>query len=89
MANEPSVQSISAVAFFLAYQGRGTAAWKVILIDCLRTYSQHCNKHRKPYRCNLDGCPNPVKKRRFARRDGLERHQRMVAHAVAQHTVMA
>jgi hypothetical protein len=61
----------------------------LVTFDRNSAFAQHCNKHRKPYRCNLDGCPNPVKKRRFARRDGLERHQRMVAHAVAQHTVMA
>ncbi|VUC21729.1 unnamed protein product [Clonostachys rosea] len=45
-------------------------------------FRQHCNKHRKPYRCNLAGCPNPVKKRRFARRDGLERHQKHVPHII-------
>lgn len=43
---------------------------------------QHWNKHEKPYLCNLPGCPNPPKKRKFARRDGLERHQRTVRHVV-------
>lgn len=41
---------------------------------------QHCNKHRKPWRCDVPGCPNPPKKRRFARRDGLERHKATVKH---------
>ena len=53
---------------------------------CLRLLTkqnrQHCNKHRKPWRCDIPGCPNPPKKRRFARRDGLERHKTTVKHYV-------
>jgi len=45
------------------------------------SFVQHCNKHRKPYRCTKEHCPNPPKKRRFARRDGLERHLNTVSHA--------
>ncbi|KAF4125639.1 hypothetical protein GMORB2_0883 [Geosmithia morbida] len=43
-------------------------------------YLQHCNKHIKPWRCEKPYCPNPPKKRKFARRDGLERHQTSVSH---------
>lgn len=53
---------------------------ELIVFDRNSAFVQHCNKHRKPYRCNLQGCPNQPKKRRFARRDGLERHQRSVPH---------
>lgn len=42
--------------------------------------SQHVNKHRKPYVCNKLGCPNTERKRRFARKDGLDRHQKTVDH---------
>lgn len=42
--------------------------------------SLHCNKHRKPWVCTLDNCPNTPKKRRFARRDGLRRHKATVNH---------
>lgn len=41
---------------------------------------QHLNKHRRPWVCELPGCPNPLKKRKFARRDGLERHKATVKH---------
>jgi hypothetical protein len=46
------------------------------------SFIQHCNKHRKPWRCELPGCPNPPKKRKFARRDGLIRHKNHVKHFV-------
>ncbi|CZS80103.1 unnamed protein product [Fusarium graminearum] len=36
----------------------------------------------KPWRCDVPGCPNPPKKRKFARRDGLERHKLTVKHRV-------
>jgi hypothetical protein len=52
----------------------------MIVFDRNSSFVQHCNKHRKPYRCTLEGCPNQPKKRKFARRDGLERHQRSVPH---------
>ncbi|KAK4072697.1 uncharacterized protein Triagg1_5742 [Trichoderma aggressivum f. europaeum] len=52
----------------------------LILFDRNSSFAQHCNKHRKPWRCDVPGCPNPPKKRRFARRDGLERHKATVKH---------
>lgn len=50
------------------------------VFDRNSSFVQHCNKHRKPWRCDLPGCPNDVGKRRFARRDGLLRHQKSVKH---------
>ncbi|KAH6688268.1 hypothetical protein F5X68DRAFT_78628 [Plectosphaerella plurivora] len=38
---------------------------------------QHIDKHEKPYRCTIEGCPN---KEGFARRDQLERHTKNVKH---------
>ncbi|KAH6605800.1 hypothetical protein Trco_004953 [Trichoderma cornu-damae] len=52
----------------------------LVLFDRNSSFAQHCNKHRKPWRCDVPGCPNPPKKRRFARRDGLERHKATVKH---------
>ncbi|RDA91239.1 hypothetical protein CP533_0664 [Ophiocordyceps camponoti-saundersi (nom. inval.)] len=52
----------------------------LIIFDRNSSFAQHCNKHRKPWRCDIPGCPNPPKKRRFARRDGLERHKMTVKH---------
>lgn len=52
----------------------------LIIFDRNSSFAQHCNKHRKPWRCDIPGCPNPPKKRRFARRDGLERHKTTVKH---------
>ncbi|RDA84596.1 hypothetical protein CP532_6045 [Ophiocordyceps camponoti-leonardi (nom. inval.)] len=54
----------------------------LIIFDRNSSFAQHCNKHRKPWRCDIPGCPNPPKKRRFARRDGLERHKTTVKHYV-------
>ncbi|UNI22672.1 hypothetical protein JDV02_008537 [Purpureocillium takamizusanense] len=54
----------------------------LIIFDRNSSFAQHCNKHRKPWRCDIAGCPNPPKKRRFARRDGLERHKATVKHYV-------
>ncbi|KAM0741771.1 hypothetical protein ACQRIT_004628 [Beauveria bassiana] len=53
---------------------------KVIVFDRNSSFAQHCNKHRKPWVCDLANCPNTPKKRRFARRDGLERHKQTVKH---------
>ncbi|KAJ4307799.1 hypothetical protein N0V84_012484 [Fusarium piperis] len=53
---------------------------KLVLFDRNSSFAQHCNKHRKPWRCDVPGCPNPPKKRKFARRDGLERHKATVKH---------
>ncbi|CAJ0547904.1 Ff.00g046580.m01.CDS01 [Fusarium sp. VM40] len=55
---------------------------KLVLFDRNSSFAQHCNKHRKPWRCDVPGCPNPPKKRKFARRDGLERHKLTVKHRV-------
>ncbi|RSL62514.1 hypothetical protein CEP54_005686 [Fusarium duplospermum] len=55
---------------------------KLVLFDRNSSFAQHCNKHRKPWRCDVPGCPNPPKKRKFARRDGLERHKATVKHRV-------
>ncbi|PFH57138.1 hypothetical protein XA68_15468 [Ophiocordyceps unilateralis] len=55
----------------------------LIIFDRNSSFAQHCNKHRKPWRCEIPGCPNPPKKRRFARRDGLERHKTTVKHFAA------
>ncbi|KAM3549845.1 hypothetical protein MY1884_001276 [Beauveria asiatica] len=52
----------------------------VIIFDRNSSFAQHCNKHRKPWVCDLANCPNTPKKRRFARRDGLERHKQTVKH---------
>ncbi|KAJ6781788.1 hypothetical protein PWT90_10766 [Aphanocladium album] len=52
----------------------------VIVFDRNSSFAQHCNKHRKPWVCDLPNCPNTPKKRRFARRDGLERHKQTVKH---------
>lgn len=52
----------------------------LVVFDRNSSFAQHCNKHRKPWRCDVPGCPNPPKKRRFARRDGLERHKTTVKH---------
>ncbi|KAG6304111.1 hypothetical protein E4U09_000020 [Claviceps aff. purpurea] len=52
----------------------------LVVFDRNSSFAQHCNKHRKPWRCDVPGCPNPPKKRRFARRDGLERHKATVKH---------
>ncbi|KAJ3486322.1 hypothetical protein NLG97_g6642 [Lecanicillium saksenae] len=52
----------------------------VIVFDRNSSFAQHCNKHRKPWVCDLAHCPNTPKKRRFARRDGLERHKQTVKH---------
>ncbi|OAQ96189.1 hypothetical protein LLEC1_02266 [Akanthomyces lecanii] len=52
----------------------------VIVFDRNSSFAQHCNKHRKPWVCELPHCPNTPKKRRFARRDGLERHKATVKH---------
>ncbi|PHH84205.1 hypothetical protein CDD83_2323 [Cordyceps sp. RAO-2017] len=54
----------------------------LVIFDRNSSFAQHCNKHRKPWRCDIPGCPNPPKKRRFARRDGLERHKTTVKHYV-------
>lgn len=54
----------------------------LVLFDRNSSFAQHCNKHRKPWRCDVPGCPNPPKKRKFARRDGLERHKATVKHRV-------
>ncbi|POR34632.1 Uncharacterized protein TPAR_05172 [Tolypocladium paradoxum] len=54
----------------------------LVIFDRNSSFAQHCNKHRKPWRCDIPGCPNPPKKRRFARRDGLERHKTTVKHFV-------
>ncbi|PHH62489.1 hypothetical protein CDD81_7062 [Ophiocordyceps australis] len=54
----------------------------LVKFDRNSSFAQHCNKHRKPWRCDVPGCPNPPKKRRFARRDGLERHKATVKHSV-------
>lgn len=54
----------------------------LVLFDRNSSFAQHCNKHRKPWRCDIPGCPNPPKKRKFARRDGLERHKATVKHRV-------
>ncbi|KAM4062881.1 hypothetical protein HRG_007700 [Hirsutella rhossiliensis] len=54
----------------------------LVIFDRNSSFAQHCNKHRKPWRCDIPGCPNPPKKRRFARRDGLERHKATVKHYV-------
>ncbi|KAF5526325.1 hypothetical protein CGCA056_v003625 [Colletotrichum aenigma] len=40
-------------------------------------FRQHLQKHSKPHRCNLPGCPN---KEGFARKDQLVRHQLNVKH---------
>ncbi|XWW98597.1 hypothetical protein V2A60_006597 [Cordyceps javanica] len=53
---------------------------KIIVFDRNSSFAQHCNKHRKPWVCDLANCPNTLKKRRFARRDGLERHKQTVKH---------
>jgi hypothetical protein len=55
----------------------------IVRFDRNSSFIQHCNKHRRPWRCELPGCPNPPKKRKFARRDGLERHKLTVKHFVA------
>ncbi|KAH7157717.1 hypothetical protein B0J13DRAFT_177461 [Dactylonectria estremocensis] len=52
----------------------------LVLFDRNSSFAQHCNKHRKPWHCEVPGCPNPPKKRKFARRDGLERHKATVRH---------
>lgn len=60
------------------------------------SFVQHCNKHRKPFKCEEEHCPNPPKKRKFARRDGLERHKSTVSHVppspgqrrASRHTLM-
>ncbi|KAG8359910.1 hypothetical protein FVEN_g2701 [Fusarium venenatum] len=54
----------------------------LVIFDRNSSFAQHCNKHRKPWRCDVPGCPNPPKKRKFARRDGLERHKLTVKHRV-------
>ncbi|KAI1025906.1 hypothetical protein LB503_006925 [Fusarium chuoi] len=55
---------------------------RLVVFDRNSSFAQHCNKHRKPWRCDVPGCPNPPKKRKFARRDGLERHKLTVKHRV-------
>ncbi|KAK7415782.1 hypothetical protein QQZ08_012247 [Neonectria magnoliae] len=54
----------------------------LVLFDRNSSFAQHCNKHRKPWRCDIPGCPNPPKKRKFARRDGLDRHKATVKHRI-------
>ncbi|KAH7319747.1 hypothetical protein B0I35DRAFT_219240 [Stachybotrys elegans] len=53
---------------------------KIVMFDRNSAFIQHCNKHRKPWKCEKAGCPNPPKKRKFARRDGLMRHIQTVKH---------
>lgn len=50
------------------------------MLTIVRPNRQHYNKHRKPWVCELENCPNLPNKRRFARRDGLERHKQTVKH---------
>ncbi|CEJ91020.1 hypothetical protein VHEMI06764 [[Torrubiella] hemipterigena] len=52
----------------------------VVIFDRNSAYLQHLNKHRRPWHCDVPGCPNPPNKRKFARRDGLERHKNSVKH---------
>jgi hypothetical protein len=42
-------------------------------------FRSHLSKHHKPYRCNMQGCPNV---KGFARQDQLKRHQSNVPHDV-------
>lgn len=41
-------------------------------------FSDHMQKHEKPYRCDLPNCPNTTG---FARLDQLERHKQKVKHS--------
>ncbi|KAH7113372.1 hypothetical protein EDB81DRAFT_825388 [Dactylonectria macrodidyma] len=54
----------------------------LVLFGRNSSFAQHCNKHRKPWWCDVPGCPNPPTKRKFARRDGLDRHKATVKHRV-------
>lgn len=46
----------------------------------LDIHRQHRAKHLRPWTCNAPNCTNPEDKRRFARRDGLQRHQDAKGH---------
>ncbi|WYZ37762.1 hypothetical protein EsH8_II_001268 [Colletotrichum jinshuiense] len=48
---------------------------KIFHRNCM--YRQHIQKHSKPHKCRLPGCPN---KEGFARKDQLVRHQQNVKH---------
>ncbi|KAK0377737.1 hypothetical protein CLIM01_04892 [Colletotrichum limetticola] len=48
---------------------------KIFHRNCM--YRQHLQKHSKPHKCQLPGCPN---KDGFARKDQLVRHQQNVKH---------
>jgi hypothetical protein len=60
----------------------GVVDGKLVLFERNSAYIQHCNKHKRPFVCQLEGCPNPVQRRNFARADGLRRHQELVSHGV-------
>ncbi|KAL0941851.1 uncharacterized protein CTRU02_204614 [Colletotrichum truncatum] len=48
---------------------------KIFSRNCM--FRQHLQKHSKPHKCRLPGCPN---KEGFARKDQLVRHQQNVKH---------
>ncbi|PTB55939.1 hypothetical protein M431DRAFT_494382 [Trichoderma harzianum CBS 226.95] len=52
----------------------------LILFDRNSSFAYVVISPFSPWRCDVPGCPNPPKKRRFARRDGLERHKATVKH---------
>jgi hypothetical protein len=60
----------------------GVVNGQLVLFERNSAYIQHCNKHKRPFVCELPGCPNPIQRRNFARADGLRRHQELVTHGV-------
>lgn len=66
----------------LACNKGGVKDGQLVHFERNSAFIQHCNKHKRPFVCELPGCPNPIQRRSFARADGLRRHQDSVSHGV-------